>query len=136
MHALETQLIEALKGFPEVELAVIFGSVARGAATRESDVDIGVRTNERSLELLSRLEVTLGRAAQREVQVVSLDESPPLLRFEIARDGKVLVQRKPHAWADFRARAMVDWWDWAPIARRIHAAAAARLKERVGRGST
>jgi len=22
-------------------------------------------------------------------------------------------------WADFRARAMLDWWDWAPVARAI-----------------
>ncbi len=135
MNAPEDRLIEALEGFPEVELAVIFGSVARGEATRESDIDVGVKSKEPSRELLSRLEVILGRAAHREVQVVSLDESPPLLRFEIARDGKVLLQRKRHAWADFRARAMVDWWDWAPLARRVHAAAAARLKERVGRGS-
>jgi hypothetical protein len=69
------------------------------------------------------------------VDLVPLDESPPLLRFEIARDGKVLVERKPHAWSDFRARAMLDWWDWAPIARRIHAAAATRLEKRLGRGS-
>ncbi len=110
--------------------------MARGEATRESDIDIGVKSKEPAQELLSRLEVNLGRAAKREVQVVSLVESPPLLRFEIARDGKVLLQRKPYAWVDFRARAMVDWWDWAPLARRIHAAAAARLKERVGRGPT
>ena len=136
MKELEARLIEALEGFPEVELAVIFGSVARGEATRESDVDVGVKSKRSSQELLSRLEVILGRAVQRDVQVVSLDDSPPLLRFEIARDGKVLVQRRPHAWVDFRARAMVDWWDWAPLARRIHAAAAARLKNQVRRGST
>jgi predicted nucleotidyltransferase len=135
MNSLEARLVEALKDFPEVELAVLFGSEARGEATKESDVDIGIKLVVPSHELLSRLEVVLARAAQREVQVASLDESPPLLRFEIARDGRVLVERKPHVWADFRARAMLDWWDWAPLARRIHAAAAARLKERVGRGS-
>lgn len=136
MDALEDRLIRTLEGFPDVELAVVFGSVARGEATRDSDIDVGVNVKEPSYELLGRLEVTLCRAAQREVQVVSLDESPPLLRFEIARDGRVLVERKPYAWADFRARAMVDWWDWAPLARRIHAAAAARLTTKVGRGST
>ncbi len=136
MDPLETGLIEALKAFPEVELAVIFGSVARGDASPGSDVDIGVRSRGPSRELLSRLEVHLRRASQREVELVSLDDAPPLLRFEIARDGKLLMERRPHAWADFRARAMVDWWDWAPLARRIHAAAAARLKERVGRGPT
>ena len=134
MNALEAHLIKALDEFPDVELAVTFGSTARGEATRGSDVDIGVQLKDESLEVLSRLEVLLGRAVGREVEVVSLGESPPLLRFEIARDGKLLVERRPHAWADFRARAMVDWWDWAPLARRIHSAAASRLKTRVRRG--
>ena len=134
MNALEAPLIKALEEFPEVELAVIFGSTARGEATRGSDVDVGVQLKDKSLQVLSRMEVLLARAVGREVDVVPMDESPPLLRFEIARDGKLLVERKPHAWADFRARAMVDWWDWAPLARRIHSAAASRLKERMGRG--
>lgn len=134
MNELEARLIKALCEFPEVELAVTFGSVARGEASQKSDVDIGVQLKNKSLEVLRRLEVLLGRAAGRDVDVVSLDESPPLLRFEIARDGKLLLERKPHAWTDFRARAMVDWWDWAPLARRIHSAAASRLKERMGRG--
>jgi predicted nucleotidyltransferase len=136
MSSLENRLVEALGQFPDVELAVLFGSVTRGQATSASDVDIGIQRKDRSREALRRLEIQLARAAGREVDVVSLDDSPPLLRFEIARDGRVLVERRPHAWADFRARAMLDWWDWAPIARRIHRAAAARLKEKVGRGSS
>ena len=136
MSPLETLLIESLEEYPEVELAVIFGSVARAEAGRKSDVDVGVRFQVPSRVLLSRLEVDLSRALNREVEVIALDDAPPLLRFEIARDGKVLVERKPHAWADFRARAMVDWWDWAPLARRIHAAAAARLRKRASDGPT
>jgi predicted nucleotidyltransferase len=127
-------MTEALEEFPEVELAVIFGSVARGKSGRGSDVDLGILLKNPSLDLLRRVEVRMGRAAGRDVDVVSLDKAPPLLRFEIARDGRVLVERKAHAWVDFRARAMVDWWDWAPLARRIHAAAAARLRKQVARG--
>lgn len=134
MNALEGRLIETLEEFPEVELAVIFGSAARGEATPGSDVDIGVQLKDKSLGVLRRLEVLLARAVRREVELVALDDSPPLLRFEIARDGKLLLERRPHAWTDFRARAMVDWWDWAPLARRIHSAAAARMKKRMGRG--
>jgi hypothetical protein len=58
------------------------------------------------------------------------------LRFEIARGGLVLVERRAHAWADFKARATIDWWDWAPTARRVHRAAARRIGRRVGDGSS
>ncbi len=55
---------------------------------------------------------------------------PPQLRFEIARSGILAFERHPGIWVRERARAMVDWWDWAPIVRRIHAAAVTRLRER------
>jgi hypothetical protein len=55
-------------------------------------------------------------------------ESPRQLRFEIARGGLVLVERQPYAWADFCAKAMIEWWDWAPTARLIHRAAANRSR--------
>ncbi len=55
-----------------------------------------------------------------------------MLRFQIARDGAVLVARKKRLWPRFKARAMVDWWDWAPTARKIHAAYIRRLREDLG----
>ncbi len=49
--------------------------------------------------------------------------------IEIARGGILLVERTLGDWTAFRARAFVDWWDFAPIARMIHRAAIARLRE-------
>lgn len=116
-----------------MRLAVLFGSAARGGERASSDLDVGVQLEPRGPSLAS-LAVALSRAAGREVDLVSLDEAPPLLRFEIAREGVVLVERKPFAWADFRARAMIDWWDWAPTARIMHAAALARMREGLASG--
>ena len=89
----------------------------------------GVRPPERSLlqELESwpgvRLAVLFGSAA----------------RGESGRDSDldvgVLFEQAPHAWADFRARAMIDWWDWAPTARLLNAAAASRLRAALADGS-
>ena len=129
MSDLEIRLRQVLAGTPGVELGVLFGSHARGTAHRGSDVDVAVRLSRDSLAERREIELALGRAAGRPIDVVHVDESPPLLRFEIARGGKLLFERQPHVWADFRARAALDWWDWAPTARRIHASAAARLRE-------
>src|SRR3712207_7146976 len=46
--------------------------------------------------------------------------APPLLRFEIARDGVVLRQDRDGLWTDFKTRAMIDWWDWEPIRSEEH----------------
>lgn len=130
-HALLARLRAACEALPEVQLAVVFGSLARDEAVVGSDADLGLRLDPDTRQLRREVEVTLGRKARREVDFVYLDEAHPLLRFEVARDGAVLLERRPHAWTDFKTRAMVDWWDWAPTARRIHAAAVRRLRERL-----
>ena len=117
-----------------MRLAVLFGSAARGQSGPGSDLDVGVLL-EPGQESAAALEVALARATGRRLDLVRLDAAPPLLRFEIARDGRVLLERAPHAWADFRARAMTDWWDWAPTARLLHDAAVSRLRGALADGS-
>lgn len=121
-------LRSALEAIPELQLAVMFGSAARGALTRESDLDIGILGV--SPARMPDLGVRLARMAGRDADLVALETAPPLLRFEIARDGVLLLERAPGQWADVRARAMVDWWEWAPTARRFASAAMARLEPR------
>lgn len=125
MDAIET-LREILRTTPRVRLAVLFGSGARGTLRSESDLDVGVLLDGDAD--LSSLTVALERATGRRVDLIDLNGAPPLLRFEIARSGEVLVERIEFAWADFRARAMIDWWDWAPTARIIREVMLERLR--------
>ena len=119
---------------PEVRLAVMFGSRARGKPRPGSDVDLGILLDPYSPELRFELEAELGRAAGLPVDMVLLDEAPPLLRFEMARGGILLHEREAGSWTDFKARAMIDWWDWAPYHRRIQAGVLRRLREQVAHG--
>ena len=119
---------------PGVELLVVFGSTARGRDRVGSDLDVGVILGAGPVALRRTVEVALARAADRDVDVVDLDTAPPLLRFEVARDGILIHEGRPHAWADFRARAMLDWWEWSPTARMIQDAAIQRLRAQVARG--
>jgi hypothetical protein len=48
----------------------------------------------------------------------------------------VLLERRPYAWADFRAKAMIDWWDWQPTAAMMARTVARRLREESGRGAS
>jgi uncharacterized protein len=125
-------VVATLEAEPSVRLAVLFGSAARGTFASTSDIDVGVIGPD--VGRLPSLAVTLERASGRTVDLTALEQAPPLLRFEIARDGRVLLERTPHLWSDFKARAMIDWWDWAPFARRFQQAAAARLRAQVLRG--
>jgi len=126
------RLKDRMAAWPELKLAVLFGSTARGQARPKSDVDLGILLDPYSAQLRFRVEADLGRAAGRPVDVVLLDDAPPLLRFEIAREGVLLFQREDHLWTDFKTRAMVDWWDWAPTHRMIAVGVVRRLREKVG----
>src|SRR5205814_69869 len=68
-------------------------------------------------------------AAVPEADVVFTGGAPPLLRMEIARYGQPIIERQAHDWANFKAKAMIDWGDFAPFARRISQAAVKRLRE-------
>ena len=118
-------LTAAIQADDRIRLAVIFGSAARGTSSSQSDLDVGVLGLP--VRDIPKVAVQLSRLAKRELDLVDLASAPPLLRVEIARDGVLLFARPAYLWSDFRGQALVDWWDWAPLARRFGAAAMARL---------
>jgi len=128
-------LAAALMQEPVVRLAVLFGSAATRSDGPLSDLDVGVLLSPESIDL-SALGVRLERATGRPVDLLNLAAAPPLLRLEIARHGQVVVEREPHMWAEYRAHAMIDWWDWAPTARMMHQALMTRLREEAERGAS
>lgn len=118
----------------EVRLLVLFGSTARGEAGPRSDVDLGVLLDPYSAALRFKVDAELGRAVGREVDTVLLDDAPPLLRFEITKEGVLLLEREEGLWTHFKAKAMVDWWDWASTFRMMSDASIRRLREKVADG--
>lgn len=112
----------------DVDLVVLFGSRATGRFRLDSDIDLAVRSGSSNDATRRALEVRLARAVGAGTDIVFFDEAAPQLRFEIAKSGIVVIERTPGLWARERTRGMVDWWDWAPVARRIHANAIARLR--------
>jgi predicted nucleotidyltransferase len=128
------RLRERAASLPEVKMAVLFGSTARGQARKKSDVDLALLVEPDNSEARLKVLVELERAAAREVDVVYMNEASPLLRFEISRDGVLILEREEGLWTGFRVRAMLDWWDWAPYAKQIEDAAIRRLRERMANG--
>jgi hypothetical protein len=140
-------LTRVVASVPEVRLAVLFGSAAKGQDRSDSDLDVGVLFADPDGPACSRsplgrggprdltaLRVALERETGRVVDLIQLDSAPPLLRMEIGRHGRVLFEREAGTWSLFRAHAMIDWWDWAPTARMMHETAARRLREEAARG--
>jgi predicted nucleotidyltransferase len=98
---------------PEVRLMVAFGSAVRGQARADSDLDIGVLGGTLWEQLAVGTE--LGRATHREPHVMDLATASEWLNFQVARDGVLVFEREPSTWIEFKAQAMIRYWDVAPI---------------------
>lgn len=110
--------------------AYLFGSVARGTDSSNSDIDVGIllRTapsgglNDLQFELEGHLERVLGRRTQ----VVILNNAPPDLLHRVLRDGRLLVERDRAARIRFEVRARNEYFDLLPILKRYRRREAAR----------
>jgi predicted nucleotidyltransferase len=92
--SLVSALREILQGRADVELAVLFGSRARGRHRAGSDVDLAVRG--RGLDRLA-LARDLSLALDLEFDVVDLDRATIPLSQAILRDAVIVHQGSPGA---------------------------------------
>ena len=115
----------------------LFGSVARGDAGPDSDVDVGVLFSVESAPTLEApqfsLEAEMERALRRPVQVVALNRASADLVHRVLRDGKIVLDRDPAARIRFEVRRRNEYFDLAPIRRlyRRYPAPATAVAERV-----
>jgi predicted nucleotidyltransferase len=75
----------------DVSMLGVFGSVAKGEATEQSDIDLLVRFSERKgLLALIRLERILSEALGRKVDLLTESSISPYIRDNILNDLQVL----------------------------------------------
>ena len=82
-------VVERISSFKEVAAILLFGSCAKGRATRLSDIDICVVLKKKSKELKARIEAL----SNEKVQISFFDEVPYAVRFRILKEGKLLFLR-------------------------------------------
>lgn len=124
-------LTHRLAADSRIAYAIEFGSRARGSARDTSDLDIAIGlepSTSLSLHELGELIADLECASGLEVDLVVLDEATPALAYRIFSDGRVLLDRHHRVMAERKARAILEYLDFAPTealyARGIIAAAA------------
>lgn len=104
-----------------IAAAWLFGSVARGTAGPDSDVDVGVLFRQdppRTLAGLALdLEGDLETALSLPVQLVVLNRAPVDLIIRVLRDGKLLVDRDRSGRLQFEVRSRNEYWDLEPFLR-------------------
>lgn len=102
------RLRAALRTQPQVRLAVLYGSFARGDEDSGSDLDLAVLMRDRSFTARERLRERLEVAVGRDVDLADLEhaESDPLFLHQIIEQGRVIVDRDD-TWSELLARKRV-----------------------------
>jgi predicted nucleotidyltransferase len=116
----EQQLTDLLARDVDIDMAILFGSVAAGRPRADSDVDIALLTR-RPLDADRKRALTTAIAAVtgRPVDLVDLRTAGVEIIGIVLRTGRRLLCREPRLWADLVARNLVDSADFLPYRERL-----------------
>lgn len=91
MDKLKKQALKKIAKKYKLELIILFGSIAKGKARKESDADIAVKSGDK-LNFSTQLQLTvdLREVFDREIDLSIIEHSNPLLLRQIFREGKLI----------------------------------------------
>lgn len=112
------RLNEMPKHLDGIELIVLFGSLANGQRHALSDVDIAVRVDGLDDALRSKIRAYATEAlGTDELDLVFLnDDLPYRLKYNVARSGRPLYERRQDDFLKFKVLATAMWFDYKPFA--------------------
>lgn len=114
----QQNILAVLKKHPEIHTAYMFGSVAKGSAKLESDLDIAVQgdeslTTEQYIALVGDLALETGRA----IDLIDLKTAGEPLLGEILQGQRLLGGDAEHA--ELIKRHLFDSADFLPYVERM-----------------
>jgi uncharacterized protein len=129
---IDAAISKVLRLFPEVSAAWLFGSVARGDARLDSDLDVALLFRTRGTTVLDNYELFGRIAAQleavapgRRIDIVSVEAQGPVFQHRVLSEGRIVHDAEPSRRVDFESDAYVRYFDFAPIHERAQRVAAA-----------
>ena len=101
---------------PYVQLVVLFGSMARGKARSDSDLDVAVLCDG-AADLDAIFLLLAPRLATGALDLVDLRHAGSLLAFQVAKHGRVLYERHLGAFRIFQSLASRRYCDTDKLRR-------------------
>ena len=110
---------KVLARFATIDLAIVFGSVAKNQAGAESDLDIAINT-QTPLSVKEKIEIisALAEATGRPIDLVDLREVGEPLLGQIVQHGKMVIGSATQK-AALLSKHLMDAADFSPYQTRI-----------------
>lgn len=112
-------LREVFRDFAQIQLAILFGSVARGTATAHSDLDLAV-TAKKPLQAQEKIQIieALAVATGRPIDLVDVTHAPEPLLGQVLKHGRRILGSDA-AYAQLLYRHLIEQADFVPLQNRI-----------------
>ena len=123
--AIDSAVIEVLSRYPQIRLAILFGSAATGKDTAESDLDLAVLTDKpMDSDLKIRIIGDLASRFGRPIDLIDLRTVGEPLLGEVLKGRRILGDDTTYA--NLITRHLLDAADFLPYRNRILAERRAR----------
>jgi len=112
----------------------IFGSTLKGRGFK-GDLDVGLLVEKEALEkgmikVQNKIYMGLRKELGREdIDVVILNDAPPLLRYAVVKDGVLVYERDRDERIEFEVRTMLEYFDFQRIRKMFWNDMLERLKD-------
>jgi len=115
---IDKPLTRLLSKFPEIRLAILFGSQAAGKATNDSDIDLALLADtplsaNMKLQLMEEIGLEFGRP----VDIVDMYHAPEPILGQVFKGKKLLGDNSTYA--ALLSRHLLNTADFLPLQQRI-----------------
>ncbi len=112
--------IETLKGFPAIQIATLFGSIANDRLTNNSDIDIAVAAEKPlSIDEKVNLHLALSKSIPREIDLIDLHIINGLILQNALCRGSIIKNSSPIILANLLKKMWYNQADMMPLTKQF-----------------
>lgn len=133
-------IIDRLKDYfshdDDIEMVLLYGSVAKGTFNPKSDIDIALYSkNELSFEVLAKIQTELAIIFDREIDVADLKKAEGTFLYQIMTNA-VKIKFEENIYVRYAMKALYFYEDFLPILRRTQEEKLKRMLKWIRMSST
>ena len=115
------KLVEYFGNKPEIDSAILFGSLAKNKFHEHSDIDIAVHSQDAlSYDSLAKMQVELSLLCKREIDIADLSKAEGLFLHQIMTTGE-RIKFNHDVFHKYIMKALYFYEDFLPIQRACRA---------------
>lgn len=123
---------DTLIKYEDIVFSYIFGSYAKSSMRENSDIDIAIYLRrDIDIDIYIEIKINLSEILRKEIDLVILNNAPPLLKHEIAKNHILLFSRDKALENRYRVKTLFEYNDMKSYLNLSYHKTIERLKKEV-----